>query len=241
MMGKTGLAHRADDHGSTSASATLLAGTTAGGVTTLAATGVIERPGDVDVFAFTAGAGAASFGFAPAARSANLDAQLDLHNGAGQLLASVNPLEALNATLSTTLPSAGTHTAVLAVTDNAGLTAQRSVTITAQAPVVVVPMRVADIALGLTRNKMQTRATAAIRLTDTDGNVVPGATVTGTWGGVVTGTTSVATASNGIATFTSPNTRAKTGTFTFTVTGVTLSGYSYDSTTNAETSDSLSF
>lgn len=341
VMGSNGLAHRADDHGSTSASATPLAGTTANGVTTLAATGVVERPSDVDVFAFTAGAGAASFGLAPAARSANLDAQLDLHNGAGQLLASVNPLEALNATLSTTLPSAGTYylsvrgvgkgdplttgytnygslgqyaltgtvpastagqppvaaatatptsgtvpltvsfsgsdssdpdgsivsyawtfgdgnaasgatasntyvsagtyTAVLTVTDSSGLTAQRSVTITAQAPVVIVPMRVADIAMGLTRNKTQTRATAAVKVTDTSGNAVPGATVAGRWSGLTTGTASVVTASNGIATFTSANTRAKSGTFTFTVTGVTLSGYSYDSTKSAETSDSISF
>ncbi len=341
VMGQNGLAHRADDHGSTTASATLLAGTTANGVTTLAATGVIERPTDVDVFAFTAGAGAASFGVAPAARSANLDAQLDLHNAAGQLLASVNPLEALNATLSTTLPSAGTYylsvrgvgkgdplttgytnygslgqyaltgtvpsstagqppvaaitatppsgtvpltvsfssdgssdpdgtvvgyawsfgdgntgsgataahtyqgagtyTAVLTVTDNAGLTTQRSVTITAQAPVVIVPMGVADIAMGLTRTKTQARATAAVKVTDSNGNVVAGATVAGRWSGLTTGTASVVTASNGVATFTSANTRAKSGTFMFTVTGVTLSGYSYDSTLNLETTNSISY
>jgi PKD repeat protein len=340
VMGQNGLAHRADDHGSTFATATLLAGTAANGATTLAATGMIERPTDVDVFAFTAGAGAASFGLAPAARSANLDAQLDLHDAAGQLLARVNPLEALNATVSTTLPSAGTYylsvrgvgkgdplttgytnygslgqyaltgtvqsstagqppvaaitasppsgtapltvsfsadgssdpdgsivsyawtfgdgsvgsgetasntyqsgtyTAVLTVTDNAGLTAQRSVTITAQAPVAVVPMRVADIAMGLTRAKTQARATAAVKVTDSNGNVVPGATVAGSWSGLTTGAASVVTASNGVATFTSANTRAKGGTFTFTVMGVTLSGYAYDNTLNLETTNSISY
>jgi PKD repeat protein len=310
-------------------------------VTTLAVAGVIERPSDVDVFAFTAGAGAASFGLAPAARAANLDAQLDLTNATGQVLASVNPLDALNASLSTTLPSAGTYylsvrgvgkgdplnggysnygslgqyalsgsvpastmglppsaaidaaptsgtvpltvafsgtgssdpdgfiaaygwsfgdgstaagatasstyqtpgtyTAVLTVTDNSGLTAQRSVTITAQAPVVVVPMRVADIAMGLTKTRTQARATAAVQVLDANGNVVPGATVAGRWTGLTTGSASVVTASNGIATFASASSKAKSGTFTFTVTGVTLSGYSYDSAKNVETSDSISY
>ncbi len=341
VMGQNGLAHRADDHGSTFASATLLAGTTANGVTTLAVTGVVERPTDVDVFAFTAGAGAASFGLAPASRAPNLDAQLDLHNAAGQLLASVNPPDLLNATLSTTLPaagtyylsvrgvgkgdplttgytnygslgqyaltgtvpastagqppvaaitanptsgtvpltvsfsgtgssdadgsivnyawnfgdgnlgsgatpsntyqSAGTYTAVLTVTDDSGLTAQRSVTITAQAPVVIVPMRVADIAMSLTRTKTQARATAAVQVLDGNGNPVPGATVAGRWSGLTSGTASVVTGSNGVATFTSANSKAKSGTFTFTVTGITLAGYAYDSSLNVETSDSISY
>ena len=38
-----------------------------------------------------------------------------------------------------------------------------------------------------------------------------------------------------IATFTSAASKAKSGTFTFAVTGVTLSGYAYDSAKNVET------
>ena len=68
-----------------------------------------------------------------------------------------------------------------------------------------------------------------------------GATVTGRWSGIVSQTSaSVVTGTNGVATFTSP-TASKTarGTFTFTVTGVTRSGYSYTSASNLETSDSI--
>ena len=341
VMGQNGLAHRADDHGNDAGAATPVVGSTAGGVTTLAVTGVIERPGDVDVFAFTAGAGAASFALAPAVRSANVDAQLDLHDASGRLLASANPADALNASLSTTLPaagsyhlsvrgvgkgdplnggysnygslgqyalngsvpastagqppnaviganptqglvplevsftgtgssdpdgtivghawsfgdgtsatgaataktytSAGTYTAVLTVTDDSGLTAQRSVTITAEAPVVAVPMHVGAIAMGLTRTKAQTRATAAVTVRDGNGHAVPGATVNGKWSGLTAGTGSVVTGSNGVATFTSANSKARSGTFTFSVTGVALSGYAYDSANDVETTDSISY
>lgn len=341
VMGQNGLAHRADDHGNSAGTATLVAGSTAGGLTTLAVDGVIERPSDVDVFSFTAGAGAASFALSPAVRSANVDAQLDLHDAAGQLLASANPAEALKASLNTTLPaagsyylsvrgvgkgdplnggysnygslgqyaltgtvpastagqpptaviganptqgpvplavsftgtgssdpdgsivgyawsfgdgtsgaaatttktytSAGTYTAVLTVTDNSGLTAQRSVTIIAEAAVVSVPMHVGAIAMALTRTKAQTRATAAVSVRDGQGNGVPGATVSGKWSGLTSGTGSVVTGSNGVATFTSANSKARSGTFTFSVTGVALSGYAYDSAKNVETTDSISY
>jgi len=39
--------------------------------------------------------------------------------------------------------------------------------------------------------------------------------------------------------FTSPSTKSS-GTFTFTVTGITAPGYSYDANQNKETSDSIS-
>lgn len=130
---------------------------------------------------------------------------------------------------------------MLTVTDDSGLTAQRSVTITAAAPVATVPMHVGAIAMGLTRNKAQTRATAAVSVRDGQGNAVPGATVSGQWSGLTSGTGSVVTGSNGVATFTSANSKARSGTFTFRVTGVALSGYAYDSAKNVETIDSISY
>lgn len=104
-----GLPLRVDDHGDTNATATLLVGTSSGGVTTVSSPGVIERPTDVDVFAFSAAAGPVNVTLTPAARSANLDAVVTLRNSAGTVLGSANPVDALNATLSVTVPLAGTY------------------------------------------------------------------------------------------------------------------------------------
>jgi PKD repeat protein len=109
VMATNGLPVRADDHGDTVATATLLTGTSSGGLTTLAAEGVIERPGDVDVFGFVSGAGTASFTVSPAARSANLDVLIELRNASNAVLASANPPDALSASLSFTLPASGTY------------------------------------------------------------------------------------------------------------------------------------
>jgi PKD repeat protein len=337
-----GLPLRADDHGNTTAGATPLAASSAGGLTTLTGEGVIERPTDIDVFSFASAAGTLSFSVSPAARSANLDVLIELRNGAGALLASANPADALNATLSYNAASAGTYyltvqgvgkgdplttgyadygsvgqyavagsvpsaasqpplvgltaaptsgtvpltvafgsagssdpdgsivayewnfgdgsapasgasashvygtagsyTARLKLTDDSGLTATRSVVITAQAPVVVASMRVATIGMSLTtlnRNR-QARATANVTVRDANGQPVAGATLTGSWSGVVGGTASAITGSNGTVTLNSANSK-KRGTFVFSVTGVTLQGASYQPQFNVETSDSITW
>ncbi|MBI5258058.1 MAG: PKD domain-containing protein [Burkholderiales bacterium] len=340
VMQSNGLPLRVDDHGNTPASATPLAAVLNGGTSTASAEGVIERPGDVDTFSFTAGAGSLSVTLSPAARSANLDAVLTLSNSAGAVLASVNPVDALNASLAFTLPAAGTYylavtgtgkgdplatgysnygslgqyalaasypsagsqapnaviaastlrgtaplavnfsgagstdpdgslvaydwtfgdggtasgvttahtyttpgsySAQLRVTDNSGLSASSAVTVTVDAPVVVLPMRVADIAMSLTVAKNgNAQAGAAVRVVGNDGLPVAGVLVTGNWSGLVsrTGVTAT-TGSNGVASFSSPNTRKTGGSFVFTVTGATLNGYSYAPQTNTETSDSI--
>ncbi len=109
VMAANGLPVRTDDHGNTAATASALSGTTAGGVTTYTAQGVIERPGDIDMFSFAASAGAVTAAFSPAARAANLDASIELRNSAGTVLASANPLDALDGSVSFTVPSAGTY------------------------------------------------------------------------------------------------------------------------------------
>ncbi|UCG97097.1 MAG: hypothetical protein JSW31_16190, partial [Burkholderiales bacterium] len=69
---------------------------------------------------------------------------------------------------------------------------------------------------------------------------VSGATVSGTWSGADSGTGSVLTNSSGQADFRSARVRATSGSvFTFTVTGISLSGYTYDPARNVETSDSI--
>ena len=109
VMQGNGLPLRADDHGNTAAAATPLAGTAAGGTSSASAQGVIERPTDVDVFAFSANAGSATITLAPAARSANLDALLTLRDAAGTTLATINPVDALNAGATVTLPAQGAY------------------------------------------------------------------------------------------------------------------------------------
>ena len=336
VMQGNGLPLRADDHGNTAGTATLLAGTASGGLSSASAQGVIERPTDIDMFAFAAGAGTATFTVSPAARSANLDAWIGLRDAAGNLLANINPADALNASVSVVLPAAGTYTlsvqgtgkgdplttgytnygslgqyavaasyptpgslapsavigastlrgtaplavnfsgagssdadgslvaydwtfgdattasgsttahtygtpgsysAVLRVTDNSGLSASSSVIITVDAPVVVQSMRVADIAMALklARNGSAT-ATAAVKVLDANGLPVAGASVSGSWSGLVARSSKVTTDSAGVARFTSPSSRSR-GTFRFTVNSVVRSGYSYLPASNFETTD----
>ena len=110
VMQGNGLPLHTDDHGNTAASATAMAvNGSSGGITTASAAGVIERPSDVDFFSFAAGAGSATITLSPAARSANLDALIKLVDASGAVLASANPTGALNASLTFTLPSAGTY------------------------------------------------------------------------------------------------------------------------------------
>jgi PKD repeat protein len=337
VMANNGVFPRDDDHGNAPGTASALSASVVNGVASLAGAGIIETPADVDVFSFTAGAGTITLNVNPAARSANLDIQAELRNGAGTLLASANPAEALNATISYTnttpgtfyltvqgvgkgdplaggysdygslgeysidgtvqatagqppvaalsaAPTSGTapltvnfsaagstdpdgsivayawnfgdgtagsgastsHTyqqagnyvATVTVTDNTGLTASKSVTITVNPRVTTTNMYVADIAMGLSGAGKNARAKAVVTVRDADGRAVPGATVTGTWSGLVSGSGSAVTDGSGAAALQSPNSK-KSGTFVFAVTGVSLSGYVYKSDLNTETSDSI--
>jgi PKD repeat protein len=109
VVASNGLPLRADDHGGTTGTATRLAGTTVNGATTVKGAGIIERAGDVDVFSFVAGAGTINLAVNPSARSGNVDIQAELLNGSGQVIASSNPADALNATLTATVAAGGTY------------------------------------------------------------------------------------------------------------------------------------
>jgi PKD repeat protein len=341
VMQATGLPIRSDDHGNTTAAATPLASSTVNGVTALAGSGLIERPSDVDAFSFVAGAGAVTINVSPAPRGPKLDIVATLRDGAGNVLATSNPIDSLPATLTATLSvpgtyfvtvdgigkgdplgtgytdygsvgqytisgtaqastqqpplavisatptsgtaplsvnfsaagsadadgsivsytwnfgdgssqtgttttqyiynSPGTYNATLTVTDNAGLTSTKAVTITAGAPVSVTTMSVTNIAMSLrTYSRNRADALASISVRDSNGNPVPGATVSGSWSGVVSGNASLLTNSSGKADFRSARVTAPAGSvFTFTVTGISLSGYAYDASKNAETSGSI--
>jgi hypothetical protein len=109
VMQSNGLALRTDDHGNTHAAATMLTATVSGGTSSASASGVIERPTDVDVFAFSAGAGPATLTLTPAVRSANLDALITLRNSANVVIATANPVDLLSASISVNLPASGTY------------------------------------------------------------------------------------------------------------------------------------
>jgi len=147
---------------------------------------------------------------------------------------------AAGATAQRTYGAPGTYTATLTVTDNSGLTDTKSVTITAGSGGPVTALSVAGIDMSLRSFWGRTEAVAVVTARDSNGNLVAGATVMGTWSGVVSGSASVVTNSAGQASVVSPRLSVTTGSvFTFTVTGIALPGYSYDPAGNVETSDSI--
>ncbi|MCA0239310.1 MAG: PKD domain-containing protein [Proteobacteria bacterium] len=337
VMEANGLPIRLDDHGDTQATATILTPTTAGGINSYGVSGVIERPTDVDMFSFSAAAGAVTVTLSPAARSPNLDALIQLRNAAGTVLASANPTDALNAGISFnvttagvyyvsvqgvgkgnpatdgysnygslgnyslkitslavanqppvavlsatptsgTLPltvafsaagssdpdgsiasylwtfgdgatasgatasrvysTAGSYTAQLTVTDNLGASSSKTVAITVSAAAPPPTVRVADIAMSVAKSGSLNVGVAAVKVVNGQGAAIAGATVSGTWSGLATGSGSVTTNGSGVASFTSAASGG-VGSFVFTVTGVTINGYTYTPAANTETSDSI--
>lgn len=99
-------------------------------------------------------------------------------------------------------------------------------------------MHISSLVMSLTSNKSGTLAYAKVTIVDQNGAALAGATVTGFWSGVVSGTSSGTTTTAGTATLKSPKTRSS-GTFTFTVTNVSLSGYTYNPASNLQSSASI--
>lgn len=148
--------------------------------------------------------------------------------GDGAVSSEANPIHTYN--------TPGTYTASLVVTDYSGLSsAADTVTIVVQSNNILF---VANIAMSLSSTKQGYQATATVTVRNQNGSVIPNATVTGQWSGLTTGTASKTTGRTGTAAFASVRTKNR-GTFTFTVTGITLSGYAYAPTRNVETSDSI--
>jgi PKD repeat protein len=109
VMQNTGLPPRADDHGNSIATATAMPSTTASGVTTFTASGVIERPTDFDFLSFAAGAGSVTINVSPAPRGPKLDVLATLRNGAGAVIATSNPTDSLPASIAASISTAGTY------------------------------------------------------------------------------------------------------------------------------------
>ena len=103
-------------------------------------------------------------------------------------------------------------------------------------------MHVASINMALKTAGINTSALATVTVVDADNNPVEGATVYGQWSNATSDTDSGVTDGNGEVTLQSDNIkRAPAGkTFTFTVDNVALSGWTYDSSANIKTTDSIS-
>jgi len=138
-----------------------------------------------------------------------------------------------------TYGAAGTYTVTLTVTDSQGLKGSTAVTVTVNPDPSALAVRVGNIDMSVTRIGSYYQGIAKVTVLDRGGRAVSGATVSGKWSGLVSTAASAKTSSTGIAQFTTARTRL-TGTFTFTVTGISYPGYSYDASQNTETSDSIS-
>jgi hypothetical protein len=79
---------------------------------------------------------------------------------------------------------------------------------------------------------------ATVWIKDVGGNDISGALVTGDWSGVVSGTSMGSTGGDGKVTLNSPP-KYGGGVYTFTVTHVSKSGYTYNPALNVETSDTI--
>jgi hypothetical protein len=95
-----------------------------------------------------------------------------------------------------------------------------------------------DITMAKAKAGSKNYAKATVWIKNDSGGDVSGATVTGSWSGLVTGTSSGATGADGKVTLSSPKT-TKSGAITFCVSNVVASGYTYDPSMNIETCDSI--
>jgi Zn-dependent metalloprotease len=101
-------------------------------------------------------------------------------------------------------------------------------------------MYVDDITQTISRRGRNYRSSAVVTILDINQQPVAGATVTITWSGVVSGSTSGVTGAAGTVAFSSSRARA-TGPFTITVDNVTHPLHNYNPALNNETSDTDSY
>ncbi len=106
--------YRADDAGNTNATAAALTGTSTknpdGTITvTVAKKGIIAQMSDVDVYSFKAVPGPVSFKADVPDPFNNLDVKVELRDSSGAVLASDDPSGSFDASVSFTIPKAGTY------------------------------------------------------------------------------------------------------------------------------------
>ncbi len=131
-----------------------------------------------------------------------------------------------------TYNNAGTYTVKLTATNDCGSNTKTKVDyITVTEPAGNPTMHVDNISVVKESFFVFTRGNATVRIVDANGNPVSGATVSGEWSGSATDTDEFTTDSNGEGSAVS-NWNFGGGEFTFCVTNVTKSGYTYDEAAN---------
>jgi hypothetical protein len=101
-------------------------------------------------------------------------------------------------------------------------------------------MHVGDIAMSLKTAGPNVNAIATVLILDNNGIPVEGATVSGYWSGLTNDSDIRITDENGIVSLMSDKIKNANETFTFTVDNIIKDGWTYDQSSNAETSDSIS-
>jgi len=133
-----------------------------------------------------------------------------------------------------TYNTAGTYTVTLTATNACGSDTETKVNyITVQQ---LTEIYVYDITQTISKKGKNYKSTAVVTIRDTNNALVANATVYITWSGVVSGSASGNTGTNGTVSFTSASVN-KTGPFTITVTNVTHATKTYNPALNIETSD----
>jgi hypothetical protein len=94
-----GFGYKVDDHGNDGLTASALTAVD----TALSGSGLISNRTDVDYFRFNTSGGSVTLNVTPATLGANLDIEASLYNSSGVLVSSSNPLQSLNASITTTL------------------------------------------------------------------------------------------------------------------------------------------
>jgi len=145
--------------------------------------------------------------------------------------------------VSHTYSTAGTYNASLTVTDNSGAQSVGTVTIVVSAvPVTSTKtVNVSSMAISWVKSSSTTGyVSCTLKVVDQTGKAVSRATVALTATGFVSGSATATTDSRGTITINSSKLSSSVkGSTTFTVTGITLNGYTYDATKNAKSSVTL--
>lgn len=145
--------------------------------------------------------------------------------------------------VSHTYSTAGTYNATLTVTDNSGAQSVGTITIVVSAiPVTSTKtLSVSSMAIAWVKSSSTTGyVSCTIKVVDQTGKAVSGASVAVNATGFVSGSAIATSDRTGTVTINSSKMSSTvTGSTTFTVTGVTLNGYTYDGTKNIKTSVTL--
>lgn len=96
-------------------------------------------------------------------------------------------------------------------------------------------IHVADLTGVKTVTKSKWTAKVTVKVVDQDGMIVSGAVVNGAWSAGATGTGTCTTGTTGTCTITSPSMKLTVSSVTFSVTGLSLSGYTYEPAANVTT------